>query len=287
MKRTKIFLNGKIRSLDQACISPLDRGLLYGDGVFESLRTFNGKLFQLNEHIKRLLAAARQLKIPRAPSAHDLKQAVLMTLAANNFQETYIKIILTRGLAKEHGLGSKNVLGKPTLLIIAEKLKPPSAKAYAQGWKAVISSLRRPDLPTSRLKSLNYLIGVLAKMEAELAGAEESLLLDSRGNLAEGSISNIFIVKHGIVYTPPLTSPILAGLTRKTVIRLARQSAIRVVEKNISPKELYTADECFITFSGGGVMPVTRIWKKKIGSGRPGSITTSLLSLFWDETKRA
>jgi len=286
MKKTKLYLNGKIIPLNQANISVLDRGLFYGDGVFESLRTFRRKPFQLEEHIKRLLRAAKFIRIRSLPSARQLKLAVLKTLATNKLKESYIKIIITRGEARGHGLNPKNVAGKPTVIVLVEQQKSYPKKIFTDGWKAIISNIARPDLPTSRIKSLCYLDNILARIEAQKNGANEALMLDEKGNIAEGSVSNIFLVKHGTIYTPSPDAPILLGLTRKLVIKLAKQAAFKVVEKTITPKELYTADECFITFSGAGVVPITRIWKKKIGSGKCGFTTASLINLYNAETKK-
>ncbi|MEA3493860.1 MAG: branched-chain-amino-acid transaminase [Candidatus Margulisiibacteriota bacterium] len=282
----KIFIDGKIIPSEKATISVFDRGLFYGDGVFESLRTYNGKAFQLDEHLKRLVKGTKSLKIRLPYSIKQLKQAVVKTIAANKFEESYIKIIVTRGKSMGHGLDPRNVEGKATLIIIVEKQKVFSQKIYSSGWKAIISSVKKANVPISKIKSLNYLDNILAKIEANKTGANEAILLDEKGNIAEGTISNIFIVKHGTIYTPPADSPILPGLTRKLTIKLARQSAFKIIEKVISPKELYTADECFITFSGAGVVPITRIWNKKISKGKCGPITSGLIGLYAAETKK-
>jgi len=283
MQQPKICINGKLLPVKDATISVLDRGLFYGDGIFESLRTYNGKPFQLEQHLKRLLQGAKTLSIRSLPSSTQLKTAVLKTLKANNFKKSYIKIIITRGLSKKRGLSLKNATGKPTIIIIVEEQKSYPKKMFSVGWKVIISQIIRPDVPSSRIKSLNYINNLLARREAEKAKANEAIMLDDRGYLAEGTISNVFIVKHGAIYTPSKTAPILPGLTRNLVIKLAKQSAFKVIEKNITPKELYTADECFITFSGPGIVPITRIWQKKIGSGRPGYVTTSLIELYQEE----
>jgi branched-chain amino acid aminotransferase len=287
MKKRKACLNGKIVPLEDAKISALDRGLLYGDGVFESLRTYGGRPFQLNEHIKRLLRAAKTLRIRRAPSAAQLKLAVLKTIAANKFRESYIKIIVTRGKAKKHGLDPSAAAGKPTVIVLVEEQKTFPRTIFTRGWKAIISSIVRPNVPTSKIKSLCYLDNILAKMEAGKSGADEAFMLDEKGNVVEGTVSNIFIVKHGAIYTPLKEAPILLGLTRNLVMKLAKQSAFRVVEKNLTPKELYTADECFVAFSGAGIVPITRIWNKKIGSGKCGYVTASLIRLYDAETKKS
>lgn len=286
MKKIKVYVNGKIVPLAEANISVLDRGLSYGDGVFESLRTYRSKPFQLEEHIKRLLRGLKSLRIRSPLSASQLKLAVLRTVAANKYKESYIKIIVTRGEAKRHGLDPKNAIGKPTTIILAEELKPYPKAIFTKGWKAIISSILRPNVPTSKIKSLGYVNNMLAKMEAKKAGADEAFMLDERGNVLEGTISNIFIIKHGAIYTPPKEAPILQGLTRSLVVKLAKRSAFRAVEKTITPKELYTADECFITFSGPGIVPITKIWNKKIGSGKCGPLTASLIRLYDAETKK-
>lgn len=281
-----IYLNGKLVPLKEAKVSVLDRGLQYGDGVFESLRTYNQKPFLLEQHLKRLLKGAKLLRIRPLPSLAQLKIAAFKTLAANNFKESYIKIIITRGEAKKHGLNSKNAAGKPNIIILVEEQKPYPKAIFSKGWKAIISSVVRPDVPTSRIKSLCYLDNILAKIEAQKSGADEAFLLDERGNIVEGTVSNIFIIKYSTIYTPSKDSPILSGLTRNLVIKLAKQSAFRVVEKAISPKELYSADECFVSFSGAGIVPISKIWNKKIGSGQCGPLTSSLINLYDAETKK-
>ncbi len=261
----------------------LDRGFLYGDGVFESLRTYNGKPFLLDEHLKRLYKALKIIRIKPPLSAKQLKAKVLKELKAKKLKETYIKIIITRGEAKEPGLDPKKAGKKPTLIILIEKLKKKKLKP----WKAIISSIIKPENPSSTIKSLCYLDNILAKMQAKKFSADEAFLLDQNGYLAEGTISNIFIVKLGTVYTPSLASPILAGVTRKLVIKLAKQSAFRVVEKDLNPKDLYNADECFVTFSGSGIVPIVRIWNKRIGKGKPGYVTEALIKRYDAETKKS
>jgi branched-chain amino acid aminotransferase len=285
-KQYKSYLEGKIVPLEKAALPVLDRGFLYGDGVFESLRTYGKKPFQLEGHLKRLISGARLLRIRRLPSFSQLRSAVFKVLAENNFPESYIKIIITRGSAKGHGLDPQNVIGKAKVVILVEPQRPLPKKIFALGWKAIISSIVKPDIPTSRIKSLNYTDAILARIEAKRYAANEAFMLDSKGNLAEGTISNVFIVKNGVIFTPSFDAPILIGLTRNLVIKMARQSAFKVVEKSIGPKDLYTADECFVTFSGAGIIPITRIWKRKISSGKCGYVTASLIDLYNFETEK-
>jgi len=282
----KIYLNGKIVSIENAKISVLDRGLLYGDGVFESLRTYYRRPFLLDEHLKRLLAGARFLKIRAPYSLTQLKLAVFKTIAANQFREYYIKIILTRGETRGHGLDPSNISGKPNLIILVEELKEYPKTLYAKGWKAIISSIRRTEIPTSRIKSLCYLDNILAKMEAKKQGADEAFMLDERGHVVEGTVSNIFIVKLDTIYTPPTEEPILSGITRNLVLKIAKRSAFKAVERAIDPKDLYNCDECFVTMSGAGIIPVTKIWNKKIGNGKCGPIAQKLILLYQAETQR-
>lgn len=286
MNKRKVYINGKIIDAEQANVSILDRGFLYGDGVFETLRTYNKRPFLLDQHIKRLLRSLKLIKIKAPLSAAQLKLAVLKTIGANNYTESYIKIIATRGQAKEHGLDPKKTSGKPTLIILVEEQKPFPPTLFTKGLKAIVSSVVRPEIPTSRVKSLCYLNNILAKLEAKRAGADEAFLLDERGNLAEGTVSNIFLVRFGTIYTPSEDAPILPGLTRNLVIKLAKQAAFHVVVKMITPKELYTTEECFITHSGAGIVPITRIWQKKIGTGKCGPITENLMRFYDAETKK-
>jgi branched-chain amino acid aminotransferase len=280
----KIFLNGRIVPLEQAKISVLDRGFLYGDGVFESLRTYGRRPFLLNEHLKRLLFDAQQLKIKVPYSLSQLKTAVLKTVSANNFKEHYIKIIISRGAAKGHGLDPSNAAGKPTVIVLCEELKPYPRSLYEKGWRVIISKTPRASVPTSKIKSLCYVDNMLAMMEAKQAGADEAFMPDEKGHIVEGTVSNIFIVKRGKIITPPVAEPILQGITRALVIKLAGRAGFVVKEQIIAPKDLNTCDECFATMSGAGIVPVTYVVKKKIGVGKCGPITNALIDLCKRET---
>jgi len=284
--KSKVYLNGKILPAQKAVLPVFDRGLLYGDGVFESLRTYRGKPFLLEEHIKRLLLGLKFLKIRSPLSLSQFKIAVLRTLFTNKFKEAYIKIIVTRGEAREHGLDPIFSTGKPNVIILAESLKSYPKSIYVTGWKVIISQIIRANTPTSKIKSLCYLDNLLAKMEAGQAGANEAFMLDEKGNLVEGTTSNLFLVKNRIVFTPNQDEPILPGITRNMVLKLAQRSGFRVVEKVINPKELYSADECFVTSSGVGIVPVTKIWDKKIGKGQCGPITFTLIKFYDAEANK-
>ena len=283
----KVFLNGRILPIEAAQISILDRGLLYGDGVFESIRTYNRRPFLLDEHLKRLLSGVKLLRIPLPYSLPRVRSAVLKTIAANpSFKECYIKIIVTRGEAKAHGLVFSNSTGKPNLIILVEELKEYPQSAFIQGWKAIISSIRKVDVPTARIKSLCYLDNAIAKEEARNAGANEAFMLDEKGHIIEGAISNIFMIKLETICTPPREAPILCGITRDLVIKLAKESALRLIEHKITAKELYNCDECFIAMSGAGIIPITKIGSRNVGNGKSGPITKKLLQFYEAETRK-
>ncbi|MFH1710575.1 MAG: aminotransferase class IV [bacterium] len=269
------WFNGKLMPKNNVRIDPLDRGFMYGDGVFESLRTYNGRPFMLDEHLKRLYKATKLLHI----KALDLKSAVLRTLKADGHKESYIKIMITRGVAAGHGLDPKNVISKPTILITADKLKGYPPATYLKGWSAIITDIKRGDT-LANTKTLNYANNILAKFEASERNASEAIMLTCDGFLAEGTVSNLFFVKHGILYTPSLKSGILNGITRALAIKLAKKSKIEVIEGYFGKEKLYSADECFITFSGGGIVPIVKVDNKKIGNGRPGMVTGRLMEAY-------
>jgi branched-chain amino acid aminotransferase len=276
----KIFLNSKLVDSHHANLSIFDRGFLYGDGVFESLRTYFGKPFLLEEHLKRLFKSAAELKFNvrsfprlaggsrtqlykyRIGTIFNIKKNIYKLLKANCLKEAYLKIILTRGEAKRHGLSIKNAAGKPTLIIIAEKIVPAAKPRCA---KIITLAARRGTL--AKIKSLNYLESILAKSRAETAGADEAVFIDEQSYVLEGTVSNIFIIKNNVLFTPPLSLPILPGVTRQLIINLARRLKIKTWEKKIKLKDLLAADGCFLTNSGDGILPVIKINRKKLAVG--------------------
>ena len=280
----KIFINGKIKDARDAKISIFDRGFLYGDGIFESFRTYNRKPFLLEEHLKRLLAGAKTIKIHSPYSLSKLKLLISKIIAANTYAECYIKIILTRGDASGHGLNLSNVRGKPNLIILAEKFLPPPQSLFEKGWKVILSSVPKAETPTARLKSLCYLDNIMARMEASQAGADEAIMLNEKGHLAEGSVSTLFIIQAGTIITPPINEPILAGITRTAVLKIAQEANLKLAEKILLPSDLYNCDECFVTLSSFGIVPITKINNKKIGAGLCGPISRKLISLYQAKT---
>jgi branched-chain amino acid aminotransferase len=292
----KILINGKLVDARRAKISVFDRGFMYGDGVFESLHTYHGKPFLLKEHLGRLFNAAKTLgiEIPNTPGRPGQAKSQIQTwintlLKVNKLNNAYIKIILTRGVAKRHGLSFKNATGKPTLIIITEKIAAIKSDAGGRAsflgrgralklthpWKIITVKSARAQVSRatkgmpaiSTIKSLNYLENILAKAEAEKHGAHEAVFLDKDGNVLEGTVSNIFIVKNGALVTPPLTLPILPGVTRAYIIKLARKLKIEVKEQKLKLKDLLAADECFLTFSGEGIVPVRQLNQHKFPAG--------------------
>lgn len=252
--KNKALFNNKIIDLDELKISPFDRGFMYGDGVFESLRTYNGKPFLLDEHLNRLEKDAKTIGIKIPLTKEKLEAAILKLIKVNEYKESYIKIIVTRGIAAQHGLSIKNII-KPNLIILVTELKDLPKK----DWIIKISSVIKYKTPISHIKSLNYLENILAKKEAEEAGADEAILLSPEGYVAEGTISNIFITKKGALYTPPLSLGILPGITRNLIIQTAKKQGIKVKERFFTVNDLKKADEVFLTFSGQGIVHVKKI----------------------------
>jgi branched-chain amino acid aminotransferase len=270
-----VWFNGKLVPREKVKIDMLDRGFMYGDGVFESLRTYNGKPFMLDEHLKRLYKAAKRVSIKAPP----LKNAVLRTIKANGFDQSYIKIIVTRGVAGGHGLDIRNVLTEPKVIVIVDKLKDPPADIYMKGWRAIITDIRRGD-SLANIKTLNYANNILAKLEASRKKANEAIMLTHKGFLAEGTVSNLFFVKRGKLYTPSIKTGILKGITRDIVIGIAKRSHIKVLEGFYKEQELYSAEESFITSSGSGLVPIVSVNGRKIGNGKPGKITRRLMEAY-------
>jgi len=255
------YVNGKICPLADAKISILDPGFLYGDGCFESLRTFGRKPFLLQEHLKRLLAGLRTLKIKPPASLIEITKLIDNLLDQSQLNEAYIKLIITRGVKK------------PSLIIFVRPL--PQRKKSNN--KIVISRWIRPEQPISRLKTLNYLNNLLVAADEKISGADEVIQVDSNGYVTEGTKSNIFIVKHNVIIIPPTTLPILPGVIRAHVIKLAKRLGYKVVERKFKVKELLQANEVFITNSLLGVQPINLLDKKIF---KTGSITRELIKQF-------
>ncbi|MCZ7637061.1 MAG: branched-chain-amino-acid transaminase [Verrucomicrobia bacterium] len=272
----KVFIDGKYYDERQAKISVFDHGLLYGDGIFEGIRAYNGRVFKLKEHLDRLFWSAKALllKIPMSHAA--LTAAVVETCRRNDVRDGYIRLLVTRGVGT---LGlNPNRCKKPSIIIIAGTIQLYPRSFYEKGMEIV-------TVPTARnlhsalnpaIKSLNYLNNILAKIEANIAGVEEAIMLNAEGYVAECTGDNLFILKAGQLLTPPLSAGALYGITRGTVIELAREAGIPVSEANLTRYDVFNADECFLTGTGAEIVPVVKVDGRVIGSGRPGTVTRRL-----------
>jgi branched-chain amino acid aminotransferase len=280
-KEPLVYIDGEYHPKGSAKISVYDHGLLYGDGVFEGIRAYNGIVFHLREHIDRIFEGLRITRINIPLSKEDVMNAVVETLRRNNFMDAYIRLIVTRGRGNL-GLDPRSS-PKPSIIIMSEPVAPAHGKeAREKGITAVISSYRRDmvDGTTHELKSLNYIQSVLAKFQAIDAGTDEVVMLDHRGMVSEFHGSNLFLIKQGIIYTPTSASGILHGITRSRVLKLAEELGYDVHERDITPYELLNADEIFLTGTLAEIVPVIRIQGVPIGEGKPGPVTKEIIRAF-------
>jgi branched-chain amino acid aminotransferase len=281
-----IYIDGKYYPKSEAKISVYDHGLLYGDGVFEGIRAYNGIVFKLKEHIDRLYKSAHPIFLKIPLTKEQLSEAVLETLKKNNLKDAYIRLVVTRGVG-DLGLDPRKC-PKATIIIITEPLlQLHSAEKVENGINTVITWVKRNpvDTQTHEMKSLNYLNSILGKIEANNIGADEAICLDKTGYVCEGVGENIFIARDGKLATPPLSSGALDGITRTLIIRLAKKLGIEVIERNITPNELFTADEVFFTGTAAEVAPIREVNKRAIGSGKPGPVTKLIMQEFEKATK--
>ena len=275
-----VYLNDRFVPQEEAVVSVFDHGFLYGDGVYETLRAYRGRVFQLAEHLARLDRSAShiQLRLPVGPER--LADLLRESLRRNQLQEAYLRITLSRG-AGEIGLDPA-LCKSPTLVIIAKPFQPYPESIYTSGVAVIIAKTRRnlPEALSPQVKSLNFLNNILAKMEAKTAGAHEALMLNHRGELTEGTTSNVFTVRGGRLLTPSVESGILDGITRGLVLQLAAELGIPSEETRVTIEDLTRAEECFLTNTTQEVLPVTQVDGRMIGNGRPGEITRRLHASF-------
>jgi len=276
----KIWLDGKLLDKDDAKISVYDHGLLYGDGVFEGIRASSGKIFRLETHLRRLYNSARAIRLAIPLSPEQLGPAIEQTVKANNFQDCYIRVVVTRGVGYL-GLNPAKC-ANPSVIIIADTIEMYPREVYEKGMAVITASVIRnhPNSLSPRIKSLNYLNNILAKIEAVDAGCPEAIVLNHEGNVAECTADNIFIVRDGRVLTPKITDGILEGVTRDTIIQLCGKLGIPCSERSLQRHDLYIADECFLTGTGAEVVPVTTIDRRPIALGQPGPTTKRLMEAF-------
>ena len=276
----KIWLDGKFLEKEDAKISVYDHGLLYGDGVFEGIRVYSGRIFRCTDHLNRLWDSAKAIRLAIPYTREELTAAMQETIKANNLTDCYIRLVVTRG-AGYLGL-NPNKCPRPTAFIIAETIELYPREMYDKGMAVITASVIRnhPNAVSPRIKSLNYLNNILAKIEATDAGVPEAIMLNHEGNVAECTADNIFVARNGTLCTPTITDGILEGITRNVIIELCGRLKIPCVEKTLQRQDLYIADECFLTGSAAEVVPVTRIDARTIGTGAPGPLTRKILDAF-------
>jgi len=281
----KIYVDGKYCDEKNAKISVFDHGLLYGDGIFEGIRAYNGRVFQLKEHIDRLFYSAKAILLDIPMSHGEMMKAVVETCRQNGIRDGYIRLLVTRGIGT---LGlNPNRCKDPSIIIIADKIQLYAPELYEKGMEIITAPTTRNlhSALNPAIKSLNYLNNILAKMEANIAGCEEAVMLNAEGFVSECTGDNIFIVKAGRVFTPPLSAGALHGITRGVVMDLAREEGVTVAEPNLTRYDLFNADECFLTGTGAELIPIVKIDGRVIGTGRPGPLTGKLVDKYRALTK--
>jgi branched-chain amino acid aminotransferase len=276
----KIFIDGKFCNERDAKVSVFDHGLLYGDGVFEGIRAYHGRVFKLKEHVDRLFYSAKAILLDIPMTPEKISAAVLESCRINKIRNGYIRLVVTRGVGTL-GLNPRSCKN-PSVIVIADKIQVYPAELYARGMEIVtvptVRNLHSAVNPA--VKSLNYLNNILAKIEANNAGVEEAVMLNAEGFVSECTADNLFIVKNGELFTPPLSAGALYGITRQTVMELARQAGMKASEPNLTRYDLFCADECFLTGTGAEIMPVITIDKRVIGTGKPGIVTRQLVKEY-------
>ena len=275
-----IYIDGEFLPKAEAKVSVFDHGLLYGDGVFEGIRSYNGRVFKLDEHLERLYDSAKSIMLQIPIPIETMKERVLETLRLNHLTEAYIRLVVTRGVG-DLGL-DPDKCPTPSIIIIADKIALYPPKFYEEGLEIVTVSIRRnyAEAINPRIKSLNYLNNILAKIEGKQAGAEEVLMLNAEGYVVECSGDNIFWIKNEVLVTPPVHMGILEGVTRNSVIDLAREAGMQVEERVFTRHDLYIADEIFLTGTAAEVIPVVKVDQRVIGDGQPGKVTQKLIAAF-------
>jgi len=276
----KIWLDGKIIDKADAKISVFDHGLLYGDGIFEGIRMYSGKVFRLEEHIARLFSSAKSILLELPWTQQEVIQATVDTIKANNLINGYVRLVITRGVG---GLGLNPYLcEKPSMFIIAANIKLYSDESYENGMDLITCATRRPT-PASlspQVKSLNYLNNVMAKIECIQAGVMEGIMLNEQGYVAECTGDNVFIVKRGVVYTPPVSDGSLDGITREVIFDLCNSEEIEIREMSMTRHDVFTCDEAFLTGTAAEVIPFVKLDQRVIGNGKPGPISRRLIHAF-------
>lgn len=280
-----IYLDGEFVSEENAVVSVFDHGLLYGDGIFEGIRAYNNRVFKLDEHIERFYESARTLLLDLLMSQEEMAEVVLETCRRNNIRDGYIRLVATRGKG-DLGLDPRKC-SKPTIFCIAANIQLYPEELYTMGMEVITVATRRNlgEACNPRVKSLNYLNNIYGKIEANLAGVPEALMLNQEGYVVEATGDNIFLVKKGRLITPPAFAGILEGVTRNCVMELAREKGIVVEEKLFTRHDVFNADECFLTGTAAELIPVIKVDGRPVGNGKPGSVTWDLINAYREFTK--
>jgi branched-chain amino acid aminotransferase len=276
----KVYINGKLYDKADARISVFDHGLLYGDGVFEGIRAYSARVFRLKQHVDRLYESAQAIHLKIPISREEMARGIVATLEANKLSDAYIRVVVTRG-AGSLGLDPRKT-ADPQVIIITDSISLYPDELYEHGLKIITAATTRnhPNAVNPRVKSLNYLNNILARIEGTQAGCSEALMLNHRGEVAECTGDNIFVVRGGQLHTPTINSGILEGITRAAVIEIARAAGIGVVERVLDRHDVFNAEECFLTGTAAELIPVVECDGRTIGSGRPGPITRDLRQRF-------
>ncbi len=276
----KIWLNGRIVPQAEAAISVFDHGLLYGDGVFEGLRAYHGRVFRMDEHLRRLEDSARMIRLELPMSRDELGQACYEAMEANGLKDCYIRLVATRGVGTL-GLSPRRT-ANPSVFVIADQIELYPKELYEKGMAVVSSSVIRnhPNAVSPRIKSLNYLNNILAKIEALDAGVYEAIMYNHLGFVSECTGDNLFLVREGLVLTTPVHSGVLEGVTRNAVIELVHKRGLKLIEQDLTRSDLYVAQECFLTGTAAEVIAVTQIDGRPVGTPEPGPITRELIADF-------
>ncbi len=276
----RYYIDGKLYSKDEAKVSVLDHGFLYGDGVFEGIRAYNGRVFRLEQHLDRLWQGAKTIMLQIPLSREELRKAVVWTLRENKLRDAYIRLVVTRGVG-DLGLNPQKC-PTPSVIIITDTISLYPQELYERGMEVVTVSTRKnhPDALNPNIKSLNYLNQILGRLEVNREGAPEGIMLNQDGYVAEATADNIFVVLKGVLVTPPAIAGILLGITRDTVLELAMKEGIPAEERLFSLHTLYNGDECFLSGTGAEVVPVVKVDGRTIGAGVPGEITRRIVKAF-------
>jgi branched-chain amino acid aminotransferase len=284
VKEAKIYIDGKFYSETNAKVSVFDHGLLYGDGIFEGIRFYNGRVFRLEQHLERLWNSARSICLEIPMTRQEMTEALLETIRQNHLRDGYIRLVVTRGVGNL-GLNPEQCKN-PSVIIIVATIALYHEDFYQKGLSIVTVATRRsnPAALNPAVKSLNYLNNVMARIEANLASADEALMLNDAGNVAECTADNVFIIKHGQIFTPPTTAGALQGITRSVVSDIAGEFDIKVIEADFTRHDIFVADECFLTGTAAEIVPVVKADGRIIGNGKPGPITTRIIARFREMT---